>query len=289
MTINSKATLQEHQQVLFELLQVFDGICKKHRIRYQLFAGTALGAVRHQGFIPWDDDLDVVMLREDYERFMRVAEEDLDKDTYFLQEEFTKHWPMYFSKLRKNGTTCLERYIPRDPISHQGVYIDIFPCDNLAEHPLVRKMQYYAAKVVIAKALDRRGYLANSTVKKCFIAMCRLLPIRPFRSLVKCAGKGNSTHVHTFLGGGSSYEKNIYPRIWFLEEQELPFEKGRFPVSAHYDALLTAVYGDYKTPLPEGERNKKIHAEFVDLEHPYTRYLEQQKSMTFAEYSRSIR
>ena len=150
--IHSKATLPQHQQALYELLQALDSVCKKHRIRYMLFAGTALGAVRHKGFIPWDDDLDVVMLRPEYERFLAVAGQELDSEKFFLQKEFSEHWPMFFSKLRRNGTTCLERFIPRDPQIHQGVYIDIFPCDNLSDSPLVGKLQFLASKLVIAKA-----------------------------------------------------------------------------------------------------------------------------------------
>ena len=102
--------LLRHQEVLFELLEAFDEVCKKHHIPYMLFAGTALGAVRHEGFIPWDDDLDVVMLRPDYERFLEIAPNELDPEKYFLQKEFKKEFPMFFSKLRKNNTTCLERY-----------------------------------------------------------------------------------------------------------------------------------------------------------------------------------
>ena len=117
--------IQAHQQVLMELWHTFDGICKKHDIPYFLFAGSALGAVRHQGIIPWDDDLDVVLMRDDYERFLRVADGELDQQQYFLQREFSEHFPMFFSKLRKNGTACMERYIPRDPQMHQGIYLDI--------------------------------------------------------------------------------------------------------------------------------------------------------------------
>ena len=124
-------TITDHQTVLMELWYVFDSNCARNHIKYQLYAGSALGAVRHHGIIPWDDDLDVVMLREDYNRFMGIAESELDKNQYFLQREFTEHWPMFFSKLRKNNTACIERYIPKDWETHMGIYIDIFPCDKL--------------------------------------------------------------------------------------------------------------------------------------------------------------
>ena len=99
---------------------------QKHEIPYLLFSGTALGAIRHEGFIPWDDDLDVIMLRCDYRRFLQVAPGELG-ERYFLQAEFSEHWPMFFSKLRKNNTACMERFVPRDPLMHQASAWTFFP------------------------------------------------------------------------------------------------------------------------------------------------------------------
>ena len=95
--------------------------------------------------------------------------------------------------------------------------------------------------------------------------------------------------VHSFFGASSRYEKSIYPRSWFTETVQLPFEDGEFPVSAHYDALLTTLYGDYMTPTPVEERGQKVHAELVNLERSYTEYAGVQKQMNFKEYTRSIR
>ena len=117
---------QKHQAALLRLLREFDRVCKQLNIPYVLYAGTLLGAVRHEGFIPWDDDLDVLMLREDYNRLLAEAPAVLDTDTFYLQKEFSDHWPLFFSKLRLNGTTCLEKVHPKDSQIHQGIYIDIF-------------------------------------------------------------------------------------------------------------------------------------------------------------------
>ena len=84
------ATLEEHQGALYELLLEFDRVCKKLGISYTLFSGTLLGAVRHKGFIPWDDDLDVAMLREDYEKFLKHCDDILNKEKFFLQKELKK-------------------------------------------------------------------------------------------------------------------------------------------------------------------------------------------------------
>ena len=106
------------------LLEEVDRICQKHQLSYMLFAGTLLGAVRHKDFIPWEDDIDVLMPREDYQRFLDIAQRECDKNVFFVQREFSHHWPMHFSKLRLQNTAYIEKYHPKDPLQHQGIYID---------------------------------------------------------------------------------------------------------------------------------------------------------------------
>ena len=281
--------LRRHQAVLFEMLKELDRICRKHKIRYMLFAGTALGAVRHQGFVPWDDDLDVIMLREDYERFLEIAPSELDESVYYLQKEFSEHWPLYFSKLRKNNTACMEKFYPKDAAMHQGVYIDVFPCDRLSENRFVAKMQFYASKIVIAKALTKRGYLTDSFKKKVFMFFCRLLPLRPFWRFAKREKDKKSKTVHSFFGASSRYDRSTYPIAWLMETSDMTFCDAKFPVSAHYDALLTHLYGDYMTEPSEEERKVKVHAMLVDLENSYEKYLDWQKAQKIEVYGRSIR
>ena len=285
----AQASLQEHQAVLYELLREFDRICSKHGIRYTLFAGTALGAVRHNGIIPWDDDLDIVMMRSEYDKFLSVAQNDLDTHNYFLQKEFSQHWPMFFTKLRKNNTACLERFIPKDTRIHQGIYIDIFPCDNLSDNAMVRKMQFLASKVVIAKSLDRRGYLTDSAKKKLFMLVCRLFPAKPLWKFVKGEKYADSNYIHTFFGASSRFSKSIYPRQWMTDSQKVNFGQAEYPISAHYHDLLTTLYGDYMTPPEQSERACKVHAILVDTERDYREYEHYRDGMKFDVYTRSIR
>lgn len=284
----TKPSLSEHQQVMLELLREIDRICVDHAIPYMLFAGSALGAVRHGGFIPWDDDLDVVLLREDYERFLSLAPNELD-EKYFLQKEYSEHWPMFFSKLRKNDTACMEKFVPRDPQQHQGIYVDIFPADNLADGTFSAWLQFTASKVVIAKSLYCRGYLTDSIGKKAFMQFCRLLPCRPFLKAAQGRRFQKSARVQTFFGASRSYHKSVFPREWFCETERVPFEDGCYPVSQHADALLTALYGDYMTPSPPDVREKKVHAALVDPKRSYKLYLDWQAKQKYSVYTRSIR
>ena len=290
MTENNRpqATLAEHQTALLRLLQEFDRVCKALKIPYVLYAGTLLGAVRHQGFIPWDDDLDVLMLREDYNRFLTEAPTVLNADVFYLQKEFSEHWPLFFSKLRLNGTTCLEKIHPKDPHMHQGIYIDIFPCDHARPTEMGRRLQFAASKVVIAKALDQRGYDTDSTAKKITMALCRLLPQKPFLRIVQ-RGKATGDTVHTFLAGARKYSKNVIPRRFLTQQCEVTFENGRYPAPADYDACLRMLYGDYMTVPPPEDRVCKEHSILVDTQHSYEEYAHYRDGMTFAVYTRSIR
>ena len=281
--------LRKHQLMMLEMLKEVDRICRKNGINYMLFAGTMLGAVRHKGFIPWDDDLDIVMMRDEYEQFLRNAEKELDSKEYYLQKEFSPHWPMFFSKLRRNGTACIERYIPKDEETHMGIYIDIFPCDNLYENEFMRRIQFIASKLVIAKALGMRGYRTDSRLKKAAVFLSKILPTRLMADFVQNKKGKTSSMVHTFFGAASKYEKNIYPRQWLSETISARFEDMDFPISSSYEKILSQLYGDYMTPQTKDKRGQKIHAEIIDLEHSYTEYKNIQTKMEFSEYTRSIR
>lgn len=282
------ASIVEIQHALCMLLEEFDRICSKLNISYFLFAGTMLGAVRHRGFIPWDDDLDVIMLRNDYERFLREAPGLLNTERFFLQGEFSSHWPMFFSKLRLNGTACLETYHPKDPMCHQGIYMDIFPCDNGYKTRFGRKIQFYASKIVIAKGLYRRGYEADSRKKKIFIQLCRFLPGKIFRRIVRGPAETGAC-VHSFLGGSSRFDKSVYPSCCFAGAVQTAFADSNYPIPVGYDALLKILYGDYMRIPPEEERLCKRHSILVDLRKSWQEYEHYRDGMAFEIRTRSIR
>ncbi len=282
------ATLEEHQKAMHKLLAVFDKVCRELNVRYFLFAGTLLGAVRHQGFIPWDDDLDVLMLRSDYERLMREAPAIFEKENLFLQREYSEHYPMFFSKLRINGTTCLEPYYPKDNKMHQGVYMDIFPCDNAYNSKIGRGLQFAASKVVIAKALDAEGYVTNSKLKKAVMCVSRCIPQAPFHRIVKGPKKQNE-FVHSFLGGSSRFKQSVYPSDIFCETIDLPFEGKSFWCPYKYDALLKILYGDYMTIPSVEERKCKKHTILVDLKNSYEKYAGYRDGVRIEHSTRSIR
>lgn len=134
--------LKKLQKVQLVILMEFDRICKEHNLNYQLFSGTLLGAVRHKAFVPWDDDIDVAMLRKDYNKFLKICKRKLDPQ-YFLQTHKTdKGYIHSFARIRKNNTLLLQKYWLEIDM-HHGIFIDVFPLDKILPDRLIGYLQYH--------------------------------------------------------------------------------------------------------------------------------------------------
>ena len=171
--MNDEELKQLHNKIL-EIAEYFDELCKENGITYYLMGGTALGAMRHQGFIPWDDDFDVFMDYENYTRLLSIVDEKLDKEKFYFQRENSSEWPMYFSKIRMNGTTFIEKDI-EDVEMHHGIYIDIMCLNNCSENRVLRYSQYLSARVLNTRALAVKGYITNSIVKKIAMILSKFI------------------------------------------------------------------------------------------------------------------
>ena len=158
--MNTKKLSDLHLAIL-EIAQDFDEFCKKNDIIYYLMGGSALGAMRHKGFIPWDDDFDVFMDSANYAKFISIAKKNLDINKYYLQEEDTDEWPLFFSKIRMNNTTFIEQDVAHLNM-HHGIYIDIMCLNNAFHNKPLRFLQYLSAKTLSASVLGKRGYTTNS-------------------------------------------------------------------------------------------------------------------------------
>lgn len=148
--------IKKIQQIELEIFEEIIRICAKYNIEYFIIGGTVLGAIRHEGFIPWDDDIDVGMTRNNYNRFLEIAQSEL-KSEYFLQNFMTDlNSPTYFSKVRKNDTKFVE-YCNRNIDMHHGIFVDIFPYDNVPDNIILRKRQLRKVRMLyqiyIAKSI----------------------------------------------------------------------------------------------------------------------------------------
>ncbi len=267
--------LRRAQLLQLDLALEVKRICEKNHLRYFLIAGTLLGAVRHQGFIPWDDDLDIGLFRADYDRFLKACETDLDREKYFLQNWDTdSRYGLCFSKLRLNGTKYVEKNA-RHTQAHDGIYIDVFPFDCVPDEEALRRKQSRKTYLLKRLILAKQGYEVwqeGETAKKLIYGLlglgaklmsARALTQRLEREMQKY--NGQATKKIVAMGGSYGYEKESVERRWLEETLELPFEGEMLACPKEYDAYLTYFYGDYMTPPPADKRGDRHQVKEIDF------------------------
>ena len=265
------------QQKELELLKIFIDICKNLNLRYYLVCGSALGAVKYKGFIPWDDDIDVGMPREDYEIFLNNAQ-GLLPDAIFLQNYRTdKAFPHVFSKLRNSNTTLIESNVAHLKINH-GISIDIFPIDGypkcakdekeLKKKKKILNWQHYCS-------LNNKGNL-KITLRNCFF---RLLGFHKhtYKALARLdalISKYSTDASEIWCNHGNwQGEREYAPRWHYGKGTIAEFEGLEVIIPESYDAYLTQKYGDWRRDPPK-EKSKSHHRyKVLDTKKPYWEYL----------------
>ena len=261
----TNVSLQQVQEVEYEILVEFDRICRENDIPYQLFAGTLLGAVRHHDFIPWDDDIDVCMMRDDFEQFLKVCSKTLN-EKYFLQTHETDPLSVVqFAKIRKNGTV-FENDVDNLPGSNTGIWIDIFPLDKTKHGTLSEIIQYYEVSILyamITSTVKNRVLVSKKPWKKAmrffFSIIMKVIPKKIVENrLYKVMTRYNDQNTG-FIGNyangtGWSYKAHVRKIEGFYDIVNMDFHGGEFPVPQNYDYVLTNTYGDYMQFPPEEKR-----------------------------------
>lgn len=262
-----------HKLQLQLALQVKE-ICRKHELNYFLIAGTLLGAVRHQGFIPWDDDLDIGFLRKDYEKFIRIAEKELPPKVFLQTWDTDKNFGLPFAKLRLNGTVYIEKIASKTK-GHKGIYIDIFPFDNVPGQFISRSRHSavtYILKKLLAAKIGYKGSEKNNFAKKAiyhaFQIISQALPQELLKFLLyKEITKYNrvSSDYIVAIGGAYGYKKETIRAEWICNLKEVLFEKEEFLIPVDYHNYLSYFYGDYMQPPPLHKRYNRHNITKLDF------------------------
>ncbi len=245
-------TLRELQLSEFEILLEFKRVCELEQLQYYLTAGTLLGAVRHGGFIPWDDDIDVAMPRKDYD-LLRNCSKDLFQEGYFFQDSKTdSQFPFYFAKLRKEDTTVYEA-IFSDVSIHKGEYIDIFPLDICPKEALLAKLFFKEIELLSFVYLSKVSEKYECEYKKWYMLVlsrvCKILPLSTLSELresFRRMGAWGGKEYYSTVGGTHGYPQERYEALWFQETEYLLFEGVEFPVPKQWEEVLTCLYGAYE-------------------------------------------
>lgn len=268
-----KEKLRKLQLTQLEMLKVIDSICRDNHIKYSLYAGTLLGAVRHKGFIPWDDDLDICMERSEYDRFIELWEK-VGPAGYILQnKENTPNFTQSFTKIRKDHTTFLQYDFERGKY-HTGIFVDIFPLDRCPNNKISKII--FKSQCMIYQLLTREFIPQKENVFVKIASGLILTVIRPcFRSYVRSQLlrkiiKINENKKLNFVDFSTMYYLRIeYPSEMLNSYSELQFEDEKFMCFSAWDEHLRYCFGDYMKLPPEDERNWKHHPIILDFEHNY--------------------
>lgn len=252
--------LKKLQSIELELLCEFDRICRKYGIIYSIDGGTLLGAVRHGGFIPWDDDADVIMVRDEYEKLLEVIDIEIDNNYFYFQDiNRTDGYRWGYAKLRKQNTKFV-RTNQQHLKYKQGIFLDIFVCDNVPENYILRAMVNFNGFLFRKILYSCVGKEISTGLYKIIYKILFLIPEKTIKKLYKSyVTKRNKKYSKyckclTFPACNNFFG---YKKEWYLDVEDRLFEGKKLLACKKYDEYLTFLYGDYMILPPEGKR--KIH------------------------------
>lgn len=257
----NKEMLRQVQLIQLEMLIEVDRICKKCNIKYNIIAGTLLGAIRHGGYIPWDDDADVALLRPEYEKFRIACKTELDRSRFYFQDhKNTRGYRWGYGKLRRKDTLFLREYQEHMPYD-QGIFIDIFPLDGVPDNYFMRSVKNFECFCVRKILWSRVGKVAEKNFWKRQI----------YKILDKLPEKKVFCYYHLMIGNASRKKTRMvrilmfptpnseygYYRNWYENSIDTDFEGRVFQGIKDYDSYLTFKFGNYMELPPIEDR--KVH------------------------------
>lgn len=267
------------QKTEFDILRAFIEICTQLDLSYYLVCGSALGAVKYGGFIPWDDDIDVAMRREDYKVFVEKARQYLPS-YYFLQTYSTDpEYPNFFAKIRDSRTTFMEKSVRHRRMNH-GVYIDVFPLDGYPDSPSqIKRLERLKKRYQLRLCCAYMPHKEQKLTTRLFFQCERILGYH--RRTASAAAKLDgllsaypTADSRLWCNHGNWQGRLEYaPREQYGDGTQAMFEGLKVTVPKQYDAYLTQKYGDWRADLPQEEKVGH-HSNFVcDLNRPYQEYI----------------
>lgn len=260
--------LRKVQLLELQILKEIKRICTKYNIHYFLTGGTLIGAIRHKGFIPWDDDIDIAMLREDYDRFIEIAPKELDEKYSLICMQLNNDIGFYFAKVVLKGTKYRTKQQPTGNEKF-GFLVDILPYDTIYDNKIFAALYFWKLNFFEVLYSLKLGYKNGTTkVKRVIAELMRIcfffIPKRYlYKRIIEYPYKLNKkkTNTKAYLTGRYGVPREFRSAYLFEEYTEVQFEDDTFMTLKHYDAFLTELFGDYMQLPPEYERHTHQIAE----------------------------
>ncbi len=246
----------ELQNCILHVAKYIDEICETNNIEYCLMGGSALGAIRHKGFIPWDDDLDIFMTPENYEKFRQVHK---NSSGFYLQEWGAEDGMVAMAKVRLDKSTYIEE-IFADWDIHQGVFVDIFILHTCPDNKVKRYWQYFWAKYIVTKGVAVRGLNSRGGLKGLLVRFASLFPKRfllgyALKQVYRFRNEKSQYLCH-FMGR-ALLKTGLYKRKYFIKNKKVKFEETELYVPLRVEEYLSDRWGNYME-LPSMEEIKKF-------------------------------
>lgn len=251
--------LKQLQIIQQELIAEVKRICKKCGIHFNMVGGTMLGAIRHKGYIPWDDDADIGFLREEYEKFREACKTELDHNKYYMQDlRDTEGYRWGYGKLRRKNTEFIrlnQEFMPYE----QGISIDLMPFDNVPDGQLARKWHFFRCFLYRKLFWSEVGSKdEKNTWVRCIYRVMRLIPmnrlIKSYQRFID-RGRRKNTQLVRILTFPTPKGVYGYERRWYTQLAGYPFGEMVLPGAQDFDGYLRVKYGNYME-LPPIEKRK---------------------------------
>ncbi|MSS82955.1 LicD family protein [Acidaminococcus fermentans] len=266
--------LRKLQLIELDMLKEIHRVCQKNKIKYWLTGGTLIGAIRHKGFIPWDDDVDIAMMREDYNRFLKIAPKELKKGFHLQNWEYEPNFGQPYTKIRKDNTLLVEAGSQEANI-HHGIFVDIFAYDKFPVNKLDLIKVKFSMQILLRMLIAKSGLTPWKEVNRInLFSWVRYLPFRfmakffDFNYMKKVYRKyvqsSNKTDSKLIFNSCETYDENHpIPEAYVKQVILHQFEDAEFYIPAEYDKLLRNFYGDYMQLPPLEQREG--HHDIVEL------------------------
>ena len=243
----------EYKKILLDILEYFDDVCRKNGIKYSLIGGSLIGAIRHNGIIPWDDDIDIILMKKDYDKLLKILKKDTSSNYTLIDNSTNSSYHYPFAKLVNSNTKLIENGVK--DISNYGVYIDIFQYNYISNNKLLRAFHYYFQRII-------KGLLGASVsnydtfFKKCISFIGKLFGYKFWLKLyfAICSSRKKSSNYIVSNWPAYGYKREIQKIQNFTKFTDWNFDGLKVMITENYDELLKTVFGDYMKLPPENER-----------------------------------
>lgn len=269
-------TVRDVQDKILHVMKYIDKLCREHDIIYYIMGGTALGAIRHGGFIPWDDDLDIFMTPDQYEKFKSVFEQQNSLE-FMLQEWRTTPDYLEYAKIRMNGTTFIEEVFKDRKDMHHGIYVDIMILHKVPESAFIQKLVYYQSKFVTLYALSQRNWKPKSKSQAMVLKSLKFMPCKwmakvCYKHIYKYDNKTEG-FKYCYWITPAKFRNGLFDASFFETPVDIPFEDTVLLGSEKIKEYLAYRYGDYMKLPSEAQQKAAVHAMIYDTEKDYREYI----------------